>query len=601
MHGARARRRLRFFLLGALAITLYGGLLRFEALVRNYGHTGQPAWSAALERWTVPVARRLRPPSIVWGPLATPYVGGDPINYIRFAREMKGFYQAHVREPMFLALTRVYLWLSGGRDIAVSYASATGGTVAILATCLLGAALGSRAAGLLAGLALATEFQAIAWSMDGWRDDTFMLFVTLSAAAVVVLRARPTPGAGVAAGAAMAAACLTRISGLSFVVPTLAWIALRPPASARAATRHATAIAAVVCAALVAPYLINCWRATGDPFYALNYHTRYYRSAEGLPPDASVGALEYAVGKLRARPVATIDTAAQGLTTAPFFNKWNGWREWSAAVGPMLQWSAAAGALVALFSPSGRLLLVLLVSSLLPYSLTWAVGGGGEWRFTQHVYPGLIVLAAQAMVLGASRVKTFVRTRQRPQVSRRQLTLLALTGAGVMAACLLYFAVPFAIAREALRAGDAATVVAGERDGVFLRGDWSAAWRSGAISSRAAQAELVSLRLPGGRGPHVLTLRLDPPLTADLARQPRVTVFVNRRPLAQLDLTRDPARMGSYRLDVPADVIREVNRVDLLASHTVPAGEAGSPFAHLRPETPVAFRMWYARLQKGGS
>ena len=73
------------------------------------GHTSQPGWSAVLERHVVPVVRRLRPSSIVWGPIANPYVGGDPVNYIRFAREMKGFYQAHVREPMFLAMTRAWL------------------------------------------------------------------------------------------------------------------------------------------------------------------------------------------------------------------------------------------------------------------------------------------------------------------------------------------------------------------------------------------------------------------------------------------------------------------------------------------------------------
>ena len=49
----------------------------------------------------VPVAR-LHPSPFRWYHVDKPYVGGDPINYLKFAREMRSFYQAHVREPSFL-------------------------------------------------------------------------------------------------------------------------------------------------------------------------------------------------------------------------------------------------------------------------------------------------------------------------------------------------------------------------------------------------------------------------------------------------------------------------------------------------------------------
>ena len=96
----------------------------------------------------------------------------------------------------------------------------------------------------------------------------------------------------------------------------------------------------------------------------------------------------------------------------------------------------------------------------------------------------------------------------------------------------------------------------------------------------------------------MLTLRLDPALTRDPARQPRVTVFFNRRQLAHLDLTRDPERMGSYRFTVPQEAVSRWSRIDLLASHTVPARDAGEPFASLAPDTPVAFRLWYVRVER---
>ena len=114
--------------------------------------------------------------------------------------------------------------MSGGRDIAVSYASAFAGTLAILATFLLSVAIGSRVAGLAAALALATEYQAIAWSMN-------------------VSSRQPSRLDAIVAGVAAAGACLTRISSLSFIVPALLWMVAMPgPVPRRIATRTESSI-----------------------------------------------------------------------------------------------------------------------------------------------------------------------------------------------------------------------------------------------------------------------------------------------------------------------------------------------------------------------
>ena len=593
------RRRRQLVFAAALLVTLYGGLLRCEAVVANYGWMGQPGWSMAFERHVVPIVKKLHPASIVWGPIPNPYVGGDPINYLRFAREMRSFYQAHVREPVFLALTRGFLWVTGGRDIAVSYASAFAGTAAILATFLLGVVMGSRVAGLAAALALATEYQAIAWSMDGWRDDTFMLFVTLSAATLIVVHRQPRRFSAVLAGVAAAAACLTRISSLSFIVPALVWMVAMPgPVPRQIAARH-VGIVALVCAVLTGPYLFNCWRATGDPLYALNYHARYYRSAEGLKTDESVGALQYASAKLTSRPIATLDTASQGLVTVPFFNKWNGWAPWASWIGPLLRTLAALGVLLAVWLPQGRLLLVIMITSLVPYALTWSVGGGGEWRFTQHVYPAYLVLAFLALVAIVDGVRYVARNRQVALMLSRQHRRQTIAMAAVVLIGLTGFvAAPFLVMWESLAAGDAVSVTAGDRDRLFFAGRWSEPMTAGAVTVRVAQAELVSLRLPMPEASYQLTLRLDPPLTADPSNQPTLTVFLNRKPLARLEMARDPARVGTYRIQVPKDSVSPVSRLDLLATHTVRAGDAGPPFERLPPDSPAAFRLWYVRLEK---
>ena len=45
-----------------------------------------------------------------------------------------------------------------------------------------------------------------------------------------------------------------------------------------------------VTTALVAPYLINCARAFGDPLYSINYHTKFYRARENGDPSGDVSA-----------------------------------------------------------------------------------------------------------------------------------------------------------------------------------------------------------------------------------------------------------------------------------------------------------------------
>ncbi len=78
-------------------------------------------------------------PDWSWRHDDTPYVGGDPINYLKFAREMRNFYAAHVREPMFPAATKVGLMLTGDADVGISLTSIAFGLLTLVATYALGA------------------------------------------------------------------------------------------------------------------------------------------------------------------------------------------------------------------------------------------------------------------------------------------------------------------------------------------------------------------------------------------------------------------------------------------------------------------------------
>ena len=122
----------------AIAITAYGGILRLNVLSARYGAVDHPGWARVLTTKVAPLARFLEPRIYAWPRAEQPYAGGDPINYLRFGREMRSFYQAHVREPVFPATVRVFLVLLQNQDIALSFASVAMSTLAIFGTFLLG-------------------------------------------------------------------------------------------------------------------------------------------------------------------------------------------------------------------------------------------------------------------------------------------------------------------------------------------------------------------------------------------------------------------------------------------------------------------------------
>jgi hypothetical protein len=355
-----------------------------------------------------------------------------------------------------------------------------------------------------------------------------------------------------------------------------------------------------VTAILVAPYLIACARQYGDPLYALNYHTRYYRAAEGLEKDESVSAASYVRSKLVSHPLTSLDTLSGGLFTFPMSNKWHSYGAWMPGLGTCLWWLAAVGMVAALLLPDGRLLLVLLFSSMIPYALTWTVGGGREWRFTEHAYPIYLVLACDVVrrAVHAARLWRASPLSRRAWIRSYQWPAIGLVTAGAVIAP-IYVLLPFFVARESLQAGEVAMITAGARDTVFFDSGWSPPSGQNGVALRVAEREHVSLRVPlPAAGSVLLTLRMDPAETTDPTRQPAVTVFLNRQPLGSVALTRTPGRVGAYRFSIPAGSPRGLtNTIDLVSTHTVAAADAGINFASLDTTTPVAFRLWYARIE----
>jgi hypothetical protein len=509
---------------------------------------------------------------------------------------MRSFYQAHVREPMFLALTRAYLWLLSDQDAAVSFASVTGSMLAIFATYLLGAAVLSHAAGLVAALILAVEFELILWSVEGWRDDLFMALVVASAWAFVRCRRDPSRAHALLLGITTAGACLTRITALAFVVPGLAWLVFDGEISARRRRLKAAAIATFVLSVLVAPYLISCAISTGDPFYAIDYHTKFYRYGEGLPSEQPMSAAAYVVSKSARRPIAGFDTAVTGLFVEPFVIKWRGLGAWIHGIGRVLSWLAIGGLLASSFFADGRMLLVLLFGSLLPYAFTWNVAGGGEWRFTMHAYPFYILAALSCVEWSWRGATTLWREPQRVKtIAWKPVVRRVLPGAAIVAlAYAMYAVLPWFSVREAIAKGDDVSIETGSRDATFFGPGWSAPYADGK-TFRVSQSERAIVRIPlPARRTYQIVLRLDP-VAPD--RQHRAVVLLNRQLLATLLLTWNPDRVGAYPLQLPFDKVRAgSNELTIVPDTLVPAASAGPLFVSRAPQDLLGVRIWYVRV-----
>ncbi len=576
-----------------LIATAFGALLRAEVLVERYGTVDHPWWARVLTQKLAPLMEPLHPSAFRWHRIEQPYVGGDPIAYIQYGREMRGFYQAHVREPMFRAVTRTYLWLLDNQDVAVSFASATGSILTIIAVYFLGSAMLSRAAGVALSFIVAIEYDLISWSVDGWRDDVFMASATFCAWALLRCRREPSLLNGALVGVTMASACLTRVTALTFVVPTLIWLTFDDVKHPRKQRIQAVAVAATVCAILVAPYLINCAIATGDPFYAINYHTTYYRRGEGLPSEKPMSVLGYFRTKIATRPVATFDTAIGGLFVHPFTNKWRG--IWVPQVAVILSWLSIVGLVRWIFLPEGRLMLVLLISSLAPYALTWNVGAGGEWRFTMHAYPLYLLASMSGIALLWQALSSLGKNRWRlAPIPRRKLAGCVLGMVAVAAVIAMYIALPWFVVRERVVSGADVSVEAGSRDGVFFGDGWSAPYVDG-LTFRVSRAERATVRipLPERRSYHIV-LRLDPVAPE---QQHRAVVLLNRQLLATLLLTWNPDRVGAYPLLLPEEKVRAgMNELTIVPDTLVSAGSAGARYTTLDRNDRLGVRLWYVRL-----
>lgn len=401
----------------ACAAVLSGAsLLCAESIVRR--NVAEPSLPAEV---LTGIAPALRPADWSQGPEA---YYGDPPDYLARARRLRGFYDAEAREPGYVALVRAALVFTRGEETALGLSSAASWVVYLGAIYAVAArVVGSRLA-LIALVLPASDRDLIGLSAMGERDQTFAAVFAWSVFAFLRAWERPTAGRGIVFGAAAALATLTRISSLSYVAPALLLLALRR-AEDGTRPRRAAWLGGATLAALVAPYLIACGIAFGDPLRSINIHTGYYRSNESQPRPAGENVAQYLFAGRS--PLERLDTAAGGLMEASFGRPFPALGVWlgagAAGAFAVIAWLG----LLALRGP-GALVLLLTVLAAVPFSLTWNIGGGGDLRFVLFALMVTAISAAAGLGLMGSLV---ARNRERRMTAGRTLGL-ALSFAAIL-------------------------------------------------------------------------------------------------------------------------------------------------------------------------
>jgi len=575
------------------AIFLYGALLRFEAFQRGYGPLLGSPWWIRLQGGAADIVQLIRPASFAWPRGDLPY-RFDAKSYIGSARAMDHFYEAQLREPLFVFATKVGQWLTGGQDIAVSMVSSFFSSLIILATYALGRLIGGRAVGLLAALFVAIERDLIWTGAAGYRVDLFTLLTVLFACCCIRLHRQPSIRGAVAAGVIAGFACLTRITALSFVVPGLLAVALSHGVGGARQMMRPAIVSGLIAMTLLAPFLITCWVEFGDPFYSINWHTSFYRARGGIDGTDQMSAGSYLALRLRDEPASTLHTGLRGLTVYPWANKWGGFSDhWGRPFAGALKWLSVAGILMWLWVPAGRMALWVFAASMLPFAFTWEVPGGDQWRFTMHAYAFLLPAAAYAMVKPVCWARRLMssQTSRGPEMQKLGHRI-ALT-----AALLLLFLgtlsvlTPIAVAHDLAR-GRPASVGGSEKDELLFGGGWREMRRDGNITFHYPRADRGTIWVPmsGGRAYDCL-VRLD--ALPESGEAPRIVeIIVNGKWVERLTMSPDPSAVGRHQFRIPEGVVRGgLNRIEVIARGTPGVETQGQG-----DSTGPRFRFWYIRF-----
>jgi 4-amino-4-deoxy-L-arabinose transferase-like glycosyltransferase len=374
----------------ATVLVVYGALLRFDALLVHSRLAIENPTAATVHRW-------LRPTLPNYGLLNIGNAPEDPYradvrSYLDRASTMSlgGFYRPSFREPFYVALVKLFVTLFGGREIGILIQSFFFSVLALPVIYLIGSRLAGRWWATAALAPLALHEWLVLEAPTGYRMSAYSLFL-LAFTGWVFCREKQHRWAGpVAAGVLAAAVCLTRLSGLSFVLPLLL---LKAWSTRNRGVVSYVLICFLVLSLLVAPFMLSSFLEHGDPFYSLSFHTRFWLDAEETPsgPAGSVSVFQYLTEFHLAGELAS--GVLRGFTLLPMQTFWNGLARFP-LLNIVVMAGGIAGLLLVLPTPY-RFLTLAYFGHLIPFTYIQNFPSGTMPRF---VMPAYFFLALAAML-----------------------------------------------------------------------------------------------------------------------------------------------------------------------------------------------------------
>ncbi len=321
MRLARAKDRIRASALApsaaAALVVVYGSLLRFEALLAHSDLAGRDERAASIHESLLPWLPSYGVFNLDNAP-EDPY-RADVRSYLDRAEAMgrEGIYAPSFREPFYVLLVSAFVAVAGG-EIGILVESFVFSALTLALFYFAAARLHGRwwAVALLVPVAL--HQWLVLDAPTGYRESAYSFFLVAFVAAVALGQAGLRSAS--IAGALGGLLCLIRLSALSVVVPLLAVRLLRLLPKAR--VRYSAGFTLVLLL-LVSPFLYSNFRAHGDPFYSVSFHTQFWLRAEGLDQgQGPVSLSRYFTDFERTGSLAR--GTLLGLTVLPLRTFWNG-------------------------------------------------------------------------------------------------------------------------------------------------------------------------------------------------------------------------------------------------------------------------------------
>jgi hypothetical protein len=386
----RSARGLRLAPVAAGMLILYGVLLRGDALLVRTRSTEEDAAARTIHqalRPFVPDYEAFDPASYT----DVPY-RADAMSYLDRARRLtwSNFYEPHLREPMHPMLAKVFLSLFGDPVGLLLESLFFSAAVLPLLYLIARQWLGNWLSVALL-LPLALNEWLVREAPSGYRESVYALLLVAFAGWLFRPGPRSSVLAAIGAGIMAAALCLTRLSGLSFVLPLLALAYLERRRSGGG--RH-VAIAATLMALLLGPYLWASYRLYGDPFYSVSVHTHYWMKHGGdADPPKGVSFVRY-FSEFQ-EPTELIAGHARGLTWLPLRTFYRGLAQFPLLNGAVIAAGVAGFALAFLGGP--RFPLVAYLGHLVPFAYIQNFPSGDDPRFVLPAYFFLVLSAGFAI------------------------------------------------------------------------------------------------------------------------------------------------------------------------------------------------------------